>query len=551
MAALTVLNLAKAYGDTTVLNSLTFIVNEGEKVGLVGANGTGKSTVLKVIVGEVVPDVGSVVLDPNVTIGYLPQALQNADDLTIAESIDAARGDLSRIARCMRESEAALTLPGDHAALLAEYAMLSEEFERRGGYSTYEVDQVLDGLGLSLIERTRTVESLSGGEKSRLGLASLLLRSPDLLLLDEPTNHLDVDALAWLEQYLQAWRGALLVVSHDREFLDHTVTQIVEIDEHTRDGKVYAGNYSAYAAAREQERARWAADYEAQQEEIRELKHIIRTRGRQVAHNRGPRDNDGFIYAFKGSRVDSAVARNLRNAEERLARIETDPVPRPPILMVINPAFDPEVFGSKTPLSADDLFKAWGERQILAGVSASIGAHARIVITGPNGSGKSTLLKILAGALTPDLGRVSRAPGVVVGYLDQEQETLPSGATVYQAWAEGLTGDFETLKSELLSYGLFTWPELLRSTEVLSTGQKRKLQIARLLAVRANLLLLDEPTNHLSFDVLEQFEQALRDFPGPIVAISHDRRFFENFAEEQWEIDGGRLHRTLRSLPTR
>lgn len=535
--------LSKRYGETVVLESVSFVVNQGEKIGIVGANGVGKSTVIRIIAGEIEPDGGTLTFAPATTVGYLAQEMQEQAGRTIAANIDEARGGLVRLEAELRRLEAELAGAGDHTERLTEYAHLLDLFERRGGYVSFQVDQILAGLGLAAIDPARPVASLSGGEKSRLGLATLLLRSPDLLLLDEPTNHLDGQALGWLEDYLAVWQGALLVVSHDRQFLDRTVSQIVEIDEHTRQSRSYAGNYTAYAAAREQERVRWREAYEAQQEEIRELKRTIRTRGREVAHGRAPRDNDGFYYAFKGGRVDTAVARNVHAAEEKLRRIEADPVPKPPRPLRINPEFNPALFGSRTPLAFADLEVRYGEHRVLAGVSGSVGSNARIVVVGPNGSGKSTLLKALAGALTPNAGRVSRAPGVVVGYLDQEQETLSVGLTVYEAYAEGLQGDFETLKYELLATGLFMWPEFARRTEVLSAGQKRKLQIARLLAVRANVLLLDEPTNHISLDVLEQFERALLDFPGPIVAISHDRRFIARFAAELWEIVDGTLRR--------
>ncbi len=378
-----------------------------------------------------------------------------------------------------------------------------------------------------------------------MGLAALLLRHPDLLLLDEPTNHLDFAALEWLEEFLSKWRGGMLVVSHDRRFLDKCVRTIVEIDAHTHTATTFSGNYSAYAMAKEAQQARLADAWEAQQQEVRELRRVVRSKGRQVAHNRPPTDSDGFAYAFKGGRVDATVARNVHAAEEKLRRIEADPVPRPARHLVVNTDFDPSQFGSKLPLTAQDLTVSFGSCVILESVSCQVEPRTRAVIVGPNGAGKSTLLKVLAGALVPDAGHVYRAPGVVVGYLEQEQEQLDAGATVYEHYAKGLIGDWETLKTELLTTNLFTWPELARPVEALSVGQKRKVQIARLLALRANLLLLDEPTNHVSLDVLEQFEHALEDFPGPIVAVSHDRRFIERFGNEIWVIGDGDLHRYL------
>jgi macrolide transport system ATP-binding/permease protein len=377
-------------------------------------------------------------------------------------------------------------------------------------------------------------------------LAALLLQEPDLLLLDEPTNHLDFRALAWLEEYLADFRGGLVAVSHDRQFLNQTVGAIVEIDEHSKEAKLYNGNYDFYAEVKAQEREKWQESYWAQQEEIWELRKTIKLKARQVGHgNRAPRDNDKFITYFKAQRVDDAVARNVRSAEEKLRRIEEDPIPKPPRPLEINPTFDPAALVSRTPLSASNLHKQYGQQVVLDGVNVTISADSRVVIVGPNGAGKSTLLRILAGAEQPDQGNVTRAPSVVLGYLDQEQQTLDTQQTVFESFRAGRPGDYEEFKAELLGYGLFSYPELAKPVGALSVGQKRKLQIAQLLAERANLLLLDEPTNHISLDVLEQFEQALSNFAGPVIAVSHDRRFIQRFAQEIWELADGKLKRYL------
>jgi len=527
-------------------------VNTGDAVGLVGPNGVGKTTLLEIIAGNLSADAGAVTLAPACTIGYLAQTLPFDESESIAQHISSARGDLDALAAEMRAVELALAVAGnerDTNRLLAKYEALSDTFEARGGYASFSADEVLAGLGLGALDPARPIVSLSGGEKARVGLAALLLRNPDLLLLDEPTNHLDFDALEWLEDYLAGWRGGLLIVSHDRRFLDKSVRAIVEIDAATHTATRCAGNYTAFAQAKAQQLARMAEAWEAQQEEIRELKRIVRSKGRQVAHNRGPTDSDGFTYSFKGARVDATVARNVHAAEEKLARIAADPLPRPPRPLAINTAFDPAQFGSKQPLVAHALSMRYGDsaqdRAILDNVSCEIGPRTRAVVVGANGAGKSTLLKILAGMLRPDSGSVTRAPGVILGYLEQEQEQLAQGVTIYEHYANGLIGDWETLKTELMTTNLFTWPELARPVEALSVGQKRKVQIARLLALQANVLLLDEPTNHISLDVLEVFEQALAAFAGPIVAVSHDRRFIERFGEEIWEVRDGALRRFL------
>jgi len=539
--------ISKAYGDNQVLNQVSFALNIGQKVGLVGANGVGKSTLLKIIVGEVEPDDGEMRVASGVKVGYLPQVLNAVNDQTIGELIDTAQGNLKQIEERLRTLEHLMAQPDDELdALLVEYSRLSEEFERRGGYDLeHRIETIFAGLGITQLAKDRIVATLSGGEKSRVGLAALLLGAPDLLLLDEPTNHLDFRALEWLETYLRDFRGGLLVVSHDRQFLNQTVQIIVEIDEHTKEARQFTGDYDFYAQVKTQERLKWIEDYWAQQEEIWELRKLIKTKARQNPFARAPRDNDKFAYTFKAEKLQTSISRNMRNAEEKLRRIEEDPIPKPPQELTINPDFDPQQLVSKTPLTATEVRKTYGDRTIVDDISCSIEPNSRIVIIGPNGAGKSTLLKIMAGIEQPDAGYVTVAPSVVIGHLDQEQETLPTDLNVFEAYRDGRPGDWEEFKAELLGYGLFIWPDLQKKVGALSVGQKRKLQIARLIARHANLLLLDEPTNHISLDVLEEFEKALLAFPGPVIAISHDRRFIQRFANEVWEINDGQLKRFL------
>jgi macrolide transport system ATP-binding/permease protein len=542
---LTVRQLSKFYGDRQVLRDVSFTLDRGQHKGLVGANGAGKSTLLKAMVGEIGPDGGSVTLEPDAEIGYLPQTLAEAAGKSVDELLHDSLVTVYQLEKRMRELERAMaSANGDLGDVLAEYAEVSERFERRGGYDlAHRLEIILSGLDVADIDRSRPVATLSGGEKTRVCLAALLLRSPDLLLLDEPTNHLDFAAMEWLEAYLQSYPGGLLVVSHDRHFLNRTVTAILEVDEHSGQVKQYVGDYDAYAGVKILERRQWVEAYTAQQEEIIELRQVIKGKARQVAHNRPPRDNDKYIKNFKRERVDTAVARNVSAAEEKLRRIETDPIPEPPNKLTINPEFDPKALTSGSPLAVSGLGKAFGETVVLDGVTFALGPRSRVVIVGPNGAGKSTLLRILTGAEPAGAGDVTVAGSVVVGYLDQEQESLNNDATLFDVYRQGRTGHFEELKAELLKYGLFTWPDLLKPVSTLSIGQKRKLQIARLIATGANLLLLDEPTNHISFDVLEAFEEALLDFSGPVLAISHDRRFIERFADEVWELREATMRR--------
>jgi macrolide transport system ATP-binding/permease protein len=348
------------------------------------------------------------------------------------------------------------------------------------------------------------------------------------------------------------------------------VQAIVEIDEHSREARFYSGSYDFFAAAKAHAYAAAVEAYAAQQEEIRALRKYLHSgTARRIGHNR-PGDGDKLAYNYRGGRVEESIGHNIRSAQEKLRRIEEDPVPKPPQPLRINPEFDPTDLVNKTPLALTGVTVGYGARVLLDDVNLAIGARDRIVLVGPNGAGKSTLLKVLArqlraaavnlervnpaepgtsggragGALTLT-GTVTTAASTVVGYLDQEQETLPTRGTLYEAYVDGRPGEWEELKVELLSYGLFTWPDLLKPVASLSIGQKRKLQIAQLMAARANVLLLDEPTNHISLQVVEQFEAALREFRGAIVAISHDRRFIARLAEQVWELRDGRLVRYL------
>ena len=546
---LSVANLAKAYGDNQVLNGATFTMHAGDKWGLVGANGIGKSTLVKIIAGEVEQDAGTVQFGPDTEIGYLPQVLTAAEGQTIAQLIAASQARVHELEARLRALETQMAHPegSDLEQALAEYGHVSEEFERLGGYDReHRVEAVLTGLGVGHLPQDRVVATLSGGEKARVGLAALLLQGPSLLLLDEPTNHLDFAALAWLEGFLAEYRGAMLVVSHDRQFLNATVAAIIEIDEHSREAVFYNGSYDFFAAAKAQAYVRWVEEYAAQQEEIHELRRFLRSGlARRVGHNRQASDGDKMQFNYRGGRVEESVSHNIRSAQEKLRRIEEDPIPKPPQPLRINPEFDPADLVNKTPLALSQVTVAYGPRVLLDELTLAVGARDRIVLVGPNGVGKTTLLKVMARRQQPDAGNVTIAASTVIGYLDQEQETLLTSGTLYDAYVGERTGEWEELKVELLRYGLFTWPDLLKPVASLSIGQKRKLQIAQLMAAHANLLLLDEPTNHISLDVLEQFEAALIDFPGAILAISHDRRFIERVAQQVWELRDGRLIRYL------
>jgi macrolide transport system ATP-binding/permease protein len=541
---LSVHNLSKAYGVITILNNVSFIINSNDRVGIVGMNGAGKTTLLRILVGQETMDDGKISFAPSLEVGYLPQTTPDFYGRTIQDLILESLGNLRQLEERMRQVEATMTTTSEDQlpTLLAEYDQLSTKFQDRGGYNLdYKIDTILTGLQLAYLPREQAVDTLSGGEKERIGLATLLLRSPDLLLLDEPTNHLDISSLEWLETYLSHYVGAIIVVSHDRQFLNRSVNQVFEIDEHSHQLKQYAGNYDAYASAKEAERAQWEEDYERQQEEIKELRKRIKETARRVAHNRPPRDNDKMQYDFFGGRVQQTISRGIRDAEERLKRIEADPIPKPPRRLQAHPYFNTENLQSRDVISVTGLGKSLGGRCILRDINFTLAPAARVVLTGPNGAGKTTLLKLIIGLETPGEGSIRLAAGARLGYLPQEPDLPDLTKTVLEAYRYDQVGYEDEFVAKLIGYGLFRLEDISKTIGQLSVGQRRKLEIARLLAEQPNILLLDEPTNYISLDVLEAFEAAVLKFPGPVIAVSHDRLFMQRFGGKIWEIVDGQL----------
>ena len=542
---ITTRNLSKAYGAINVLRDISFVINMNDRVGIVGSNGVGKSTLLKILVGDEELDSGTFAYASSTEVGYLPQTTPEFYGRTMQDLILESVGNLRQLEERMHHLESIMTTinEDDLPVLLEEYAQVSTKFQDRGGYDLdYKIDSILEGLRIAYLPRTQAVQTLSGGEKARVGLATLLLKSPDLLLLDEPTNHLDFATMEWLESYLARYSGAMVMVSHDRQFLNRTVNQVFEIDEHDHHLKKYEGNYDAYVQAKAAERAKWEEDYERQQEELKDLRKRIRETARQVGHGyRPPRDNDKNARYFFAQRVDSTVSRNIRAAEEQLKRIEADPIPKPPELIRVSSHFNAEPLQSRMVISATNLSKSWGERRILQNVNFTISQDARIVLVGPNGVGKTTLLKLLLGEEAPDCGDVQIVNSARIGYLPQDPLDLEPRKTVLETYRYGHIGYEAEFVAKLIGYGLFRLEDMHKTVGQLSVGQRRKLEIACLMAQEPNVLLLDEPTNYISLDVLEAFESSIVNFPGPVIAISHDRWFIQRFGGTIWELSNGRL----------
>ena len=542
---LNVAQVSHSFGPTHVLDEVSFHLNPGERAGLVGANGSGKTTLLRIITGELECQSGTVAVQRGAVAGYLTQKLPDVPPgTTVDDLIFQSLGDLNEIEARLRELEGLMADPeADFEAVTGEYARLSERFETRGGYDLdHRIEIVLAGLGLTELGRGRAFATLSGGEAQRVMLAILLLQAPDLLLLDEPTNHLDFASIDWLGDYLADYRGGVLAVSHDRHFLNRSVNHILAIDEFDHQLRSYPGDYDAYRVQREKELADYAAAYEAQQREINELKRSIKATNASLDRKPPPRrDPDKTLYDAQAERAQQTVGKTVGWMRERLRRLEADPLPRPPERIEIRADLGDEGVRSTEIVRLRGVSKSYGDDLVLDAVDFTLRRGETAVIVGPNGAGKTTLLELICGGLAADAGEVVTAPAAKIVYIDQHARGLPDDLTVLDAYRDGRVEYEHVLIRELLQHGLFRLDDLDKRVGDLSMGQRRKLQLARLIASDANVIVIDEPTNHLSLDVVEEFERALRAYPGPVIAVSHERRFIERSRGRVWELREGKL----------
>ena len=528
-------DVTKFYGDTCVLDSVSFVLNRGERAGLIGPNGCGKTTLLKIIVGQEQPDRGSVHFTaPHVSVGYLPQGAEYPPPASVSQVMEGAIPALSE-ARMEMESLAQRMggLEGEELErALADYGQALERFERLGGYGVERrMQALLEGLGLGQVGRDTPVGILSGGQKTRLGLARCLLAQPDLLLLDEPTNHLDIEALEWLEGFLQGYEGAIIIVSHDRAFLDRVVDKILELDELTHRLTAYEGNYSAYIEAKERELAQQWATYKDQQEAIARMRAVVRAQKGYASEIERGTINFTLRKRAKG------IARRGVVLQRRLERfLESDEiVDKPPLTWKMKLEFEDTPRSGQDVLALEDVSMAFDGHHLFSRVNLTLRRGERAVLVGPNGSGKTTLLRIIAGELAPTTGQVRLGAGVRVGYYAQEQETLDPESTPY-AEIRRLAPLDETEARSFLHYFLFTGDEVFTPIGQLSYGERARLALARLVARGCNLLLLDEPISHLDILSRASFERAMSAFEGTLLAAVHDRYFIRRFATRLWAI---------------
>ncbi|MBL8096887.1 MAG: ABC-F family ATP-binding cassette domain-containing protein, partial [Anaerolineales bacterium] len=543
--------ISLAYGPLVVLDAVNWVITRGARIGLIGENGAGKTTLARILLGQLEPDSGLRRPTPGLTLGHLPQAPEFSGPgpgqaLTVRSYLANAAGDLDRLRGELAELEDDLAQPSrtaeQRADLLARYGATQALFAARGGYDgEHRLDEVRIGLGLAQVAPDRAPHTLSGGEQTRLVLAGLLLRAPDLLVLDEPTNHLDQAALDWLAAHLSRYSGAVVLISHNRRFLNRTVNAIAELSAVSRGLTQYLGNYDAYRVARARADADRQAAFEQQQAEMKELHQLIKHKQHSAGSGRGSKDVDKFAKGFFRGRNEVRQGHEIRKAKRRLQDLTDHALERPTRRWQINPTLvQPDVI-SQDVIQFEGVHKAYGPRTVLAGVSGLVHGGERVVLLGPNGSGKTTLIRVLLGMEAADAGRVRLAAGVRVGFLDQLLATLELTQTVLEAFSQGLIGTEPELRARLHRYGLFADDEAHQPVGTLSLGQRRKLQIARLVATEPTLLVLDEPTNHLDLASVEQFETALCGFQGTVLAITHDATFAEHVATRLWRLKDGQL----------
>ncbi|MFL7810438.1 MAG: ribosomal protection-like ABC-F family protein [Anaerolineae bacterium] len=532
-------NIHKAYGDDVILSGATFTLNHGDRAGLVGPNGCGKTTLLRIIMGEERPDQGSVSWQPpDLRIGYLEQALAYPEGATVGAAM---RGEQAQAEHAVRElAERMADASGaDLEQLMAAYAEALERFEAGGGYrAEAQVDAVLAGLGLDGLDQETPVEILSGGQKTRLGLARLLLDHPQLLLLDEPTNHLDIAALEWLESFLGEYDGAILIVSHDRTFLDRTVRTILELDPISHELNAYPGNYTSYVAAKEREYEQLMASYREQQERIEQYyRAITGLEGYARSIEQGTID-------FGPRKIAKGIARKATVQKRRLERLleSEERIEKPKRTWQMKLDFADTPAGSQDALALEGLSMAFGDHVLFEDVNLTLHDGERVVLTGPNGSGKTTLLRIVMGQLEPLSGRARLGPSVVVGYYSQEQETLDWDADPFAEIRRVAADMSDTEVRGFLHYFLFSGDDVFVPVRALSYGERARLALAKLVAQGCNLLILDEPINHLDIPSREQFERGLSHYDGTVLAVVHDRYFIERFATRLWGIHDEGIH---------
>ena len=502
-------NINKSFGINEVLKDASFHLEEREKAALIGPNGAGKSTLLKIIVQEMAPDSGDVIIARGKSIGYLAQHQELTGGRTIYEELLEVKQyilDMEDKIRTMEQQMKSLS-GRELDALLADYSRLTHQFELENGYACRsEVTGVLKGLGFTEEEFTKPVDTLSGGQKTRVALGRLLLSGPDIILLDEPTNHLDMDSIAWLETYLMNYKGAVFIVSHDRYFLDKVVTKIVEIDR--GNVRMFQGNYSAYAQKKAMIRE---AEYKAWFNQQQEIKHQEEVITKLKSFNR---------------------EKSIRRAESREKMLEKIDVLEKPVEenLEMKLTLTPRITSGNDVLTVTGLAKSFPQQELFSHVDFAVKRGERVAIIGANGTGKTTLLKIINGLLEADEGEILLGTKVQIGYYDQEHHVLDMNKTIFEEMSDTYPYLTNTEIRNVLAAFLFTGDDVFQPIHTLSGGERGRVSLAKLMLSEANFLILDEPTNHLDITSKEILEKALNSYTGTLLYVSHDRYFINQTA---------------------
>lgn len=510
-------NISRSFGDNHILKRVSFHIEEHEKAAVVGINGAGKSTLLKIIIGDLAPDEGSVTWAKGASIGYLAQHQDLEGAETIYDALLEVKRPILEMEERLRNLEQSMkSASGEELeAMLSEYSRLNHAFELENGYACRsEITGVLKGLGFSENEFSKPIQALSGGQKTRVSLGKLLLTKPDILLLDEPTNHLDMESIAWLETYLKGYSGSVIIVAHDRYFLDRVVTKVIELDNGT--ATVFSGNYSAYSDKKAMLRDAQIRAYLNQQQEIRH--------------------QEAVIAKLKSFNREKSI-RRAESREKMLDKIERLEKP-----VEINDSMDirlePDVVSGNDVLTVTDLSKSFDTQTLFTHGSFEIKRGERIAVIGNNGTGKTTLLKIINGLIPADAGEIRLGAKVHIGYYDQEHQVLHMDKTLFQEIQDTYPNMNNTQIRNTLASFLFTGDDVFKLIKDLSGGERGRVSLAKLMLSDANFLLLDEPTNHLDITSKEILESALNRYTGTVLYVSHDRYFINRTATRILDLTG-------------
>ncbi|MFY9285609.1 MAG: ATP-binding cassette domain-containing protein [Tissierellaceae bacterium] len=518
MPVLSCNNLTKSYIVDTVIEDISFTVEDGDKIGVLGLNGSGKTTLFNILAGDIHQDKGEIFIQKDLVLGYLRQHVKIDSQNTVFEECLMVFEHLIGMEKNLRNLEkeiAELGVEGDSdrlASLMNRYANLTEEFQEKNGYGfKSEIRGTLIGLGFTEEDFDKEVNILSGGQKSRLSLAKLLLEKPDLLLLDEPTNHLDIDAIGWLEKFLKDYKGAVLIISHDRYFLDNVVNRIFYLENKTI--KVYNTNYSRFMEQRKKDLEVLKRQYEDQQKEIKRQEEIIAR----------------FMNYGDSRYINQAQSRQRLLDKMKL-------IDKPMNSKKTRLRFEPKIKSGRDVLSVDNIKKAFDDFVLLEDISFDIYRGERVGLIGPNGIGKTTLFKIVLGEVGYDEGDITLGRNVITGYFDQEMGNLNLDKTVIdEIWDEYPKLNYYEIRT-ILSQFMFVGDDIFREVSDLSGGEKGRLSLLKLMLSNANFLLMDEPTNHLDIDSKEVLEDAILNYEGTLFVISHDRYFLNRVTDKILEL---------------